>query len=147
MTTEQDRKILGLTDYGPQTSDWDRDWDRCGGVRSVLAGRVQVCGHNVPTIHTSVPHLRRGHPKGGDGWGQYSSQVSGEPIVLQMAAQPCPPERSNFGSGTERFTGNNVYLECCGAEITLLEYCWKMLSNVCLSCSRIADISPHLWHV
>ena len=101
------------------------------------------CPHNPH----QCPHLRRGHPKGGDGWGQYSSQVSGEPIVLQMAAQPCPPERSNFGSGTERFTGNHVYLECCGAEITLLEYCWKMLSNVCLSCSRIADISPHLWHV
>ena len=42
-------QISGLADERPQTSDWDRDWDRCGGVRSGLSGG-QVCGHNVPTI-------------------------------------------------------------------------------------------------
>ena len=108
-------------------------------------GRVQVCGHNVPTIRTTVPPPSERASQGrgerhADGWGQYSSRVSGEPIVVQMATQPCPPaELSNFGSGTELFTGNHVYLECRGAEISgnaFQKYKWKMLSNarVCLSC-------------
>ena len=87
LTTQlRDPRSLGLTDYGPQTSDWDRDWDRCGGVRSVPG--VQVCGHNVPTIRTSVPHLKRGHPKGGDGWGQYSSRSPGRPLWSRWRPNP-----------------------------------------------------------
>ena len=112
----------------------------CAGARPG-PGLWTQCPHNP---HHCPPTLERASQGRGerhaDGWGQYSSRVSGEPIVVQMATQPCPPELSNFGSGTELFTGNHVYLECRGAEISgnaFQKYKWKMLSNarVCLSCS------------
>ena len=117
----------------------------------MLAGWVQVCGHNVPTIRTSVPHLRRGHPKGGDGWGQYSSQVSGEPIVVQMAAQPRPRilGQVQIYSQEIMFTLNSVEQKYLGGH--LLEQCVFILFSphcgyissprvACLAftCSRVA---------
>ena len=87
-------------------------------------------------------HLRRAHPKGG----ARDTRMVGDNIVARSPGSPLwsrwrpnPVHQSSRILG-QVFTGNHVYLECRGAEISgkaFQKYCWKMLSNarVCLSCT------------
>ena len=60
------------------------------------------------------PTLGEGIPREG---------MVGDNIVAGLRGDHCGPDggpthSTNFGSGTELFAGNHVYLECRGAEIS-----------------------------